>query len=71
VAGSLVCLYIVVGLVAFRFVANPFNLVLGFGGILVGLIASMLALRMGGKWLVPGVLLVVYGLLVAANVHMS
>jgi Bacterial aa3 type cytochrome c oxidase subunit IV len=71
VAGGLICLYIVVALVVFRFVANPFNLVLGFGGIIVGIIASLIALRMGSKWIVPGVILVLYGLLAAANVHMS
>ena len=70
-AGSLICLFIVVALVVFRFVNNPFNLVLGFGGILVGTLASIIALRMGGKWLVPVVILVLYGLLAAANVHMS
>ena len=69
--GSIICLYIVVALVVFRFVSNPFNLVLGFGGILVGVIASVLALRMGGKWLMPIILLVLYGVLAAANVHMS
>ncbi|MDE2446951.1 MAG: aa3-type cytochrome c oxidase subunit IV [Alphaproteobacteria bacterium] len=71
IAGALICLYIVVALVVFRFVSNPFNLVLGFGGIIVGSIASMIALRMGGKWLVPVIILVLYGLLTAANVHMS
>ena len=70
-AGALVCLFIVVALVIFRFVDNPFNIVLGFGGIIVGLIASLLALRMGGKWMIPTALLVLYILLAAANVHMS
>ena len=71
VGGSIICLFIVVALVVFRFVNNPFNLVLGFGGILVGTLASVIALRMGGKWMVPIVILVLYGLLAAANVHMS
>jgi hypothetical protein len=70
-AGSLVCLFIVVALVIFRFVNNPLNLVLGFGGIIVGLVASLLALRMGGKWLIPVVLLALYILMAAATVHMS
>ncbi len=70
-AGGLVCLYVVVALVVFRFVENPFNIFLGFGGILVGVISSFIALRMGGKWLIPMVLLGLYILLVAANVHMS
>jgi hypothetical protein len=70
-AGGIVCLYIVVALVVFRFIDNPLNIVVGFGGILVGLISSFLALRMGGKWLIPVVLLVLYIVFVAANVHMS
>ena len=68
-AVALHCLFIVVALVVFRFVDNPLNLVLGFGGIIVGLVSSLLAYRMGGKWLIPVILLVLYILLVAANVH--
>ncbi len=70
-AVALVCLYVVVALVVFRFVNNPLNILLGFGGILAGLIASVLALRLGGKWLIPVVLLGLYMLVVAGNVHMS
>lgn len=70
-AGGLVCLYVIVALVVFRFVNSPLNVVIGFGGILVGLVSSLLALRMGGKWLIPVVLLVLYILFVAANVRMS
>ena len=70
-AGALVCLFVVVALVVFRFVENPLNIVLGFGGILVGVISSFVALRMGGKWMIPTVLLILNILLVAANVHMS
>ena len=70
-AGAIVCLYVVVALVVFRFVENPLNIIVGFGGILVGLISSFLALRMGGKWMIPVVLLVLNILFVAANVHMS
>lgn len=71
VAGGIHCLFIVVALVVFRFVENPLNIFLGFGGIIVGLVASFIALRMGGKWMIPLVLLVVFILLAAANVHMS
>ena len=70
-AGSLICLYVVVALVVFRFVDNPLNLLVGFGGILIGIITSLIALRMGGKWLLPVGVLVLYGLFAAANVHMS
>ena len=71
VAGGFICLYIVVALVVFRFVDNPLNIFVGFGGILAGLLSSLIALRMGGKWIIPGVLFVLYMLFVAANVHMS
>ena len=71
VAGSIICLYIVVALLAFRFISNPLNLLVGFGGLIIGIIASLLALRLGGKWLVAVVPLVLMGLFVAANVQMS
>jgi Bacterial aa3 type cytochrome c oxidase subunit IV len=70
-AGSLVCLYIVVALVTFRFMDNPLNLLVGFGGMLLGVITSLIGLRMGGKWIVPVVVLALYGLFVANNIHMS
>ncbi len=71
VAGSIICLYVIVALVAFRFISNPLNVFVGFAGIIIGVIASLLALRMGGKWLVALVPLVLMGLFVAANVQMS
>ncbi len=71
VAGSIICLYIVVALVAFRFISNPLNVVVGFAGILVGILASLIAFRMGGKWMVAVVPLVLMGLFVAANVQLS
>jgi Bacterial aa3 type cytochrome c oxidase subunit IV len=71
VAGSIICLYIVVALVTFRFMANPQNVLVGFLGLIIGILASLIALRMGGKWLVAVVPLVLFGLFVAANVQMS
>lgn len=71
VAGSIICLYIVVALVTFRFVSNPSNVIFGFGGILVGIITSLVALRMGGKWAVALVPLVLFGIFVAANAQLS
>ena len=71
VAGSIICLYVCVALVAFRFISNPLNVVVGFAGILVGILASLIALRMGSKWMVAVVPLVLFGLFVAANVQMS
>ena len=69
--GALICFYVLVGLVTFRFMDNPLNLLVGFGGISVGIITSLIGLRMGGKWLLPTIVLVVYGLFVANNIHMS
>jgi predicted membrane protein len=71
VAGSIVCIYVVVALIGFRFMSNPLNLMFGFGGILLGVLASLIALRMGGKWAVALVPLVLYALFAAANVQMS
>ncbi len=71
IAGSIICLYVLVALVTFRFISNPLNVFVGFGGLLIGVITSMIALRMGGKWLVAVVPLVLLGLFVAANVQMS
>jgi Bacterial aa3 type cytochrome c oxidase subunit IV len=71
VAGSIICIYVVVALVTFRFVSNPTNVIFGFGGILVGVITSLVAMRMGGKWMVAIVPLVLFGLFVAANAQMS
>lgn len=41
VALSLVCLFILVALVAFRFVTTG-NVLLGFGGLILGLIAALI-----------------------------
>jgi predicted membrane protein len=71
VAGSIVCIYVVVALIGFRFMSNPLNLMFGFGGILLGVLASLIALRMGGKWAVALVPLALYALFAAANVQMS
>ena len=70
-AGSLICFYVLIALVTFRFMDNPLNVLVGFGGIIVGIIASLIGLRMGGKWLLPTIFLVLYGLFVANNIHMS
>ena len=69
--GALICAYIVVALVTFRFMDNPLNIFVGFGGIIVGCVTSLIGLRMGGKWLLPTIVLLVYGLFVANNIHMS
>ena len=71
VVGILVCLYVVVSLVTFRFVDTPLSLFAGFGGIILGVVLSIIGMRMGGKWLLPVAGLVLFGLFIAANVHNS
>jgi hypothetical protein len=67
VALSMICLYVLVALVAFRFM-DTLNVLTGFAGIIAGLFAVAIDLRSGGKWYVSGGLLVLFGLFVAANV---
>lgn len=67
IALSMVCLFVLVALVAFRFMDN-WNVLTGFGGIILGIIATLIDVRSGGKWYVSGALLVLYGLFVAANI---
>lgn len=68
---TLICCYVLVALVTFRFIEHPLNMVVGFGGIIIGCIATVLGMRLGQKWLIPIAVLVLYGLFVAANVQMS
>ncbi len=67
VALTMVCLFVLVALCAFRFMDN-WNVFVGFAGIIAGLIATLIDVRSGGKWYVSGALLVLYGIFVAANV---
>ena len=38
------------------------NVLTGFGGIILGIIAVLIDLRSSGKWYVSGALLVLYGI---------
>jgi hypothetical protein len=67
VALTMMCLFIVVALVAFRFMDN-WNVFTGFAGIILGLIATLIDVRSGKKWYISGALLVLFGIFVAANV---
>jgi Bacterial aa3 type cytochrome c oxidase subunit IV len=67
VALSIVCLFVLVALVAFRFMPS-LNVFTGFAGIIAGIIAVLIDLRTGAKWYLSGGLLVLFGLFVAANV---
>jgi hypothetical protein len=64
---TMVCLFVLVALCAFRFMPS-LNVFTGFAGIILGIVAVLIDLRSGGKWYVSGALLVLYGIFVAANV---
>ena len=66
VALSMVCLFVLVALVAFRFMDN-WNVFTGFAGIIAGILAVIIDVR-SGMWRVSAVLLVLFGIFVAANV---
>ena len=61
---ALLCFYILVALVAFRFMDSG-NVLMGFGGLILGTIALLIDSRAGGKWYLSGGLLVIYALLTA------
>jgi hypothetical protein len=67
IALSMVCLFVLVALVAFRFMPN-WNVFTGFAGLIAGIIAVIIDVRTGRNWYVSGVLLVLFGIFVAANV---
>jgi hypothetical protein len=67
VALSIICGFILVSLVAFRFM-DYLNVLTGFGGLILGLLATLIDVRSGGKWYLSGGLLVLFGLFVAINV---
>ena len=67
VALSIVCGYVLVALVSFRF-APTFNVFMGFGGLILGIVAVLIDLRRGGNWSLPVGLLVLFGLITAVNV---
>ena len=71
VAGTIHVLFTVISLVVFRFMDSPMNVVVGFAGILLGTITVIIGLATGGKWTVPVVALVLFGIYAAANVHLS
>jgi hypothetical protein len=66
VALSIICGFVLVALVAFRFM-DSLNVLTGFGGLALGLLATLIDVRAGGRWMLSGGLLVIYGLFVAIN----
>ena len=65
IAGTILCLYVLVALVAFAFIASSTNLLVGFGGLLVGILALIIDVRSSGSWKLSVGWLVIYGLLTA------
>ncbi len=63
---SLICGFVLVALVAFRFM-DSWNVFVGMSGIIVGSLATLIDARTGGRWLLSGGLLVLFGLFVAIN----
>jgi hypothetical protein len=67
IALSIICGYILVSLVAFRF-AHVLNVFTGFAGLIVGVAAVGINVRAGSGWTLSVVLLVLFGLITAVNV---
>jgi hypothetical protein len=67
IALSLICAFVLVSLVSFRF-AGTLNVFMGFAGLIVGIVAVLIDVRTGGKWLLSIGALVLFGLITAINV---
>ncbi len=66
VALAIICGFILVALCAFRFM-DSLNVLTGFAGIILGIIAVLIDVKATGKWFLSGGLLVLFGLFVAIN----
>ncbi len=64
VALTIICLYVLVALVSFAFVSN-YNVLLGFAGLILGIIATLIDARAGSKWYLSVGLLVIFSLITA------
>ncbi len=64
---SLICGFVLVALVAFRF-AHTLNVFTGFAGLILGLIAVAIDARTGSRYFLSLGLLVLFGLITAVNV---
>ena len=64
---TIMCLYVLVALVSFAFVAKG-NVFLGFAGLIIGVIALLIDMRAGNKWYLSVGWLVVFGLITAVLV---
>ena len=70
VALGMACFVILTALCVFAFApSGAMSLVLGFGGLIIGLLAIIVDIRIGsGKWLLSGAVAVVFALLAAMMV---
>ena len=64
---SLISGFVLVALVAFRF-GQTLNVLTGFMGLVLGMIAVAIDFRTGSRWLLSLGLLVLFGLITAINV---
>ncbi len=64
---TILCLYVVVALVAFAFI-NSGNVLIGFAGLVIGILALLIDLRAGNNWYISAGWLVIFGLLTAVMV---
>lgn len=64
---TILCLYVVVALVAFAFI-NSGNVLIGFAGLIIGILALLIDLRAGNNWYISAGWLVIFGLLTAVMV---
>lgn len=67
VALTIVCLYVLVALCAFAFI-NSFNVLIGFAGLIIGILAVLIDARAGNKWYLSIGWLVIFGLITAVSV---
>ena len=66
IALTILCLYVLVALVAFAFIASG-NVVIGFAGLIIGIIALILDVRSGANWKLSIAWLVVFGAITAVS----
>ena len=64
---TIFCLYVLVALVAFAFISSG-NLLIGFGGLIIGTLALIIDTRAGNNWYLSAGWLVIFGLLTAVFV---
>ena len=64
---TIFCLYVLVALCAFAFIDKG-NVLIGFGGLIIGAIALIIDLRASNNWYVSVAWLVIFGLFTAVMV---